>query len=183
LILDDIILAKQGDSRAIEHLVDKFSPLIKKYGRKLLQEDGYNEMVLAFLELINKIEPDKLHRTSDDALVTYIAQSMRNSYLYLQGKFFKRPQESFSLDDATEQQKLDFSVYLDVQEEQAFLDLLRLCPSLTENERFVLKMVYYQGYSCADIARKMSTSKQNINQIKQRALKKMKKGLKRYYEE
>ena len=56
---------------------------------------------------------------------------------------FSRPQTVASLDDATEAQKLETIAYEDKREEQQFLDLLDLCPNLTEKERQVLILVYY----------------------------------------
>ncbi len=90
---------------------------------------------------------------------------------------FSRPQTVASLDDATEAQKLETIAYEDKREEQQFLDLLDLCPNLTEKERQVLILVYYWGYRSVEIAERFSTSKQNINQIKQRALKKLRTRL------
>jgi len=44
-------------------------------------------------------------------------------------------------------------------------------------ERNILTDLYYWGYSSAEIARKQGTSRQNVNQIKHRALKKMRKSI------
>ncbi|WP_420908881.1 sigma factor-like helix-turn-helix DNA-binding protein [Flintibacter muris] len=40
---------------------------------------------------------------------------------------------------------------------------------------FKQALIYFYGYTSADIAQKFNKSKQNINQIKLRALKKLKK--------
>ena len=47
--------------------------------------------------------------------------------------------------------------------------------SLTEKETYVLEQVYYWGYTAAELAPGMGTSKQNVNQIKLRALGKLRR--------
>ena len=46
---------------------------------------------------------------------------------------------------------------------------------LTEKETYVLEQVYYWGYTAAELAPGMGTSKQNVNQIKLRALGKLRR--------
>lgn len=177
MLIDQIFRAQQGDPDAMEFLVAKFEPILKKYSRKLFWEDALSDMTAAFLELIHGLQLDKLRCKEDGALVNYIAQSVRNVYLALLRNFFNRPQEVTSLDEATEALKLETIAYVDKREEDNFLDLLALCPDLTEKERTVLTQIYYWGYTSVEIAESLSTSKQNINQIKQRGLKKLRKKL------
>ena len=44
---------------------------------------------------------------------------------------------------------------------------------LTEKERLVLALIYQYGFSSAEVARKVHTTRQNVNQIKKRAEKKV----------
>lgn len=60
-------------------------------------------------------------------------------------------------------------------EKQRFSDLVKGCPRLTEKETYVLEQVYYWGYTAAELAPGMGTSKQNVNQIKLRALGKLRR--------
>lgn len=46
---------------------------------------------------------------------------------------------------------------------------------LTKKERKVLTLIYLHGYTSVDIARIVHTTKQNINQVKMRALKKLRR--------
>lgn len=157
----------------MEALISKFEPILKKYSYKLFWEDALNDMIVKFIELIQELPLDNLRCKADGALVNYIAQSVRNTYLAYLRDYFNRPQASVSLDDSSEAQKLEAISYEDKKEEQDFLDLLDSCPELTEKERTVLILVYYWGYTSVQIAESLSTSKQNINQIKKRALKKL----------
>lgn len=59
MLIDRIIRAKQGDQEEMASLLQQFSPLLRKWGGKLLGEDGIEEMPLAFLEIIQAIEPTR----------------------------------------------------------------------------------------------------------------------------
>lgn len=157
----------------MEALVEKFGPLLRKYSRKLFWEDALSDLTVAFLELIQTFPVDRLRSTEDGALIKYIATSVRHTYNALLNEYFSRPQVVASLDDATEAQKLEVLSYEDKPEAPAFLDLLDLCPALTPRERSVLTLVFFWGYTSAEAAKHFSTSKQNINQTKLRALKKL----------
>lgn len=173
MIIDQIIRAQQGDAEAMEQLVTKFEPLLKKYSRKLFWEDALSDLTLAFLELIHGLQVEQLRCREDGALVNYLARSIYNAYLALLRDFFHQPKEVASLDDATEALKYAVLSYEEPLEAQRFFDLLDGCPSLTEKERFVLTQIYYGGHTAVEVAKAWSTSKQNINQIKQRGLKKL----------
>ena len=47
--------AKFGDKLAMEQLLHKFHPLLKKYANKLKYEDALSELTLFFIELVHKI--------------------------------------------------------------------------------------------------------------------------------
>lgn len=173
MLLEQIVRAQQGSSEDMEALVEKFGPLLKKYSRKLFWEDALSDLTVAFLELIQTFPVDRLRSTEDGALIKYIATSVRHTYNALLNEYFSRPQVVASLDDATEAQKLEVLSYEDKPEASAFLDLLDLCPALTPRERSVLTLVFFWGYTSAEVAKHFSTSKQNINQTKLRALKKL----------
>lgn len=50
-MLADCIRLAQTNNEALEALLQKFAPLIKKCGRQLHIEDGNEEMILAFIEI------------------------------------------------------------------------------------------------------------------------------------
>ena len=79
----DIVRTQQGDPDATEALLLKFDSILKKYSRKLLQEDAYQDLTLALLEMIHALAPERLRCKEDGALVSYIARAVRNSYLRL----------------------------------------------------------------------------------------------------
>ena len=50
---------------------------------------------------------------------------------------------------------------------------------LNETERNIIKLVFIYGYSAAEIAKKTSVTRQSVNQMKKRALKKLEMEIKK----
>lgn len=178
MLVKQIVRAQQGCSEDMEALVEKFGPILRKYSRKLFWEDALSDMTVAFIELIYNLPVDHLRRKTDEVIVSYIAKSVYNTYIALLNGYFSRPQPTASLDEVTETLKLEAISHVDKREKLAFQDLLDLCPKLTDKERTILTAVYYWGYTSTEIADQLSTSKQNINQIKLRALRKICRAMK-----
>ena len=64
-MLADCIRLAQTNNEALEALLQKFAPLIKKCGRQLHIEDGNEEMILAFIELVKDFSPSNLRNIDD----------------------------------------------------------------------------------------------------------------------
>ena len=54
MLLKLIKSAQAGNQNDMLLLIQKFAPILKKYGGQLKREDGINDMVLYFIELICK---------------------------------------------------------------------------------------------------------------------------------
>ena len=80
-----------------------------------------------------------------------------------------------SWEELTEAQLLGLVAPIREREVLDFSELLDTCPELTKKERKVLTLIYLHGYTSVDIARIVHTTKQNINQVKMRALKKLRR--------
>lgn len=53
----------------------------------------------------------------------------------------------------------------------------RVLSAKSGNQSDLLRLIFERGYSSAEIARQFGVTRQNINQIKRRALTKIKQGL------
>ena len=148
MLMDQIIQAKQGSQADMLSLLQQFQPILKKYGRKLWGEDGLEDMTAAFLQVIHDMKPEQIRCRAEGAVVQYLVQSVRHAYERLQRERMRQPAIAFSLNEMEEQ---------------------------TEKETYVLEQVYYWGYTAAELAPGMGTSKQNVNQIKLRALGKLRR--------
>lgn len=132
-------------------------------------------MIAAFLQVIHDMKPEQIRCRAEGAVVQYLVQSVRHAYERLQRERMRQPAIAFSLNEMEEQDSLPALAKEDSAEKQRFSDLVKGCPRLTEKETYVLEQVYYWGYTAAELAPGMGTSKQNVNQIKLRALGKLRR--------
>ena len=173
MIFDDICKSKNGDKDAMLSLIKRFDPLIKKYGRKLETEDGYNDMVAEFLGILSRFNCESIVGRQDGAMVTYIEKAVYHAYTKLLRQHIERDRPFLPIDLLPE---TAFSHGLsDVPVQSFTFDLPKNL--LTVKERKVLYAIDVLGYSAADIAKKWGTTRQNISQMHKRAVKKIKSHL------
>lgn len=177
MLKEKVQRAQQGNQQDMLELLEQFQPLLNKYSRKLMYEDALNDLNLKFIEIIHAINLTKLQNDNDGVFVKYIVISVRNAYIALLGEFYAQ-KGVVSWEDLTETEKHKLAVDEKSRdtERQRFIDLLDSSQNLTDKERQTLTLIYYYEYSAADIAKIFSTTRQNINQIKLRALEKIRKA-------
>lgn len=144
----------------LEDLINDFIPLIKKYFNKLNSEDSTQDLILTFIESINKISLDKFDE--DKYILPYINKAIKNKYHRLYNEKIKN--DRVINDDS-------ILIYKGKNDDE--LNVLIEC--LSYKEREIISLIYFKNISVVDIANKYKTSRQNINQIKLRSLKKLKK--------
>ncbi|MPM28694.1 Bacteriocin UviA [bioreactor metagenome] len=175
MIVDLIVLSQAGSSEATLELIHKFDPLLKKYAYKLYYEDAYNDLVADFIELLKNIRTDTIS-SCEGSLVSYIAKAVRNSYI--KRSIAHSRQRNFipySAFDESELYRLEAeSATVD---ETTTLDLCEIGSVLTEAELSVIKMLYFSGYTVNEVALSHGISRQAVNQMKKRALLKLRKWL------
>lgn len=179
MIRQKVLLAQSGDQSSMQGLIDQFTPLLKRYSRQLYIEDSFNELVLSFIEIVHAIPLDSLNSNNDGVIVKYIVTSLKNAYIAHIRKNARAISPILSWEEMTESQRNEtiFLTSNNKTDEVNFNNLLASCPTLTSKEKKVLTLVYLYGYSSAEIADKVHSSRQNINQIKRRAVEKMRKTI------
>lgn len=178
MLIDRIAGAKNGSQSDMLFLIEKFTPLIKHYGYKLHTEDAVNDLTYEFIKLIHNINIGKMQCNGDGAVVNYISVSLKNAYKALLRKLIEKKDDWVSWDELTEKEK--YSLENDRQNgnvEDDLMDFLLGFPSLTTKEKQIIVLIYQYGYTSTEIATRLQTTKQNVNQIKLRAQKKIKKRL------
>lgn len=169
-----ILRSQSGDKNATLELIKKFNPLLKKYAFELFYDDAYNDLLVDFVELLKNIKMQNVRSKSESSMVSYISKSIQSSYIkesvaikklrhFIPESEFKE-EELYALEAA--------SAVNDTYFAYEFPDIKR---ALTKPEKTVLEMVYLNGYSICETARKLGTSRQAVNQMKNRSLKKLKK--------
>lgn len=168
-----IFRSQGGDKNATEKLIEKFQPLLKKYAFRLCYDDAYDDLLVDFVEFIHNMKLNRIHNKSEGGLVSYINKSIKSSYIkklatskelqhfILNSNF--REDELYSLEAA--------SAVNDTYFEYEFPGIEQI---LTKSETKVIKMIYLMEYSVCESAQKLGTSRQAVNQMKNRALKKLK---------
>ena len=102
MIIDDIRNGQNGNQQAVMDLVNKFSPALKKYARKLETEDAYFDLQAEFLDLILHLNCDKMRETGDGAMVQYLSQSIYHAYIKLLRQLIDNKMPCISTDNLTD---------------------------------------------------------------------------------
>lgn len=142
----------------------QFSPLIKRYSTLLFMEkaDAIAELTTEFIRIIKGFPTE--NNIQDKYVLSYIKKSIRNSYIAISKK-----QTKFTIvyfDDIENFEPGYFS-----ESSIWFTDLLS---SLTPLQKDVIILKYIYGYSDVEIATRKKITRQAVNQIKNRGLKKLK---------
>lgn len=173
MLMELIINAQNKDENAMMNLISRFDLLLKKYARKLNQEDAYADMATYFIELIHSVNIKNLKNPSDAVIVTYINRSVYNYYCYKIKEIVSHKNEIVMADLSTEQ-VYSLQSKLSTEENNNLFWELNLEKYLTEKEFATVYLIFVKGYSAERIARIKKCSRQSVNQTKKRALKKIK---------
>lgn len=176
MLIDLIRSAQEGNQDEMLLLIGKFSGLLKKYGRKLRCEDAENDLTADFIELIKTYQFEKLNNSSDGAIVNFLARSVYRFYLKRLQVLIEKTPSVISIEDLTPTQKDHLSVQISVENEMS-VSLLISGGQLTQKEIYVLTAIYEKGCFVSKLADFLHVSRQNVNQIKKRDEKKLRKRL------
>ncbi len=165
--------AQENDNEALMELINRFQPAIRKYALKLNYEDAYEDLVLWFIELV---KAQKLADLREEVIVSYINVCIKNYYNKKIEKIIERKKE-YLWSDMTEETSYYAEKLLAKEDEKDLFMELRLKEVLNDGELQIIYWIYIEGYSTAEIARLMKKTRQAVNQMKQRAIKKIKEIL------
>lgn len=179
MLCDLMKRAQMGDEDAMLKLIERFRPLFRKYAIKLNYEDAYEDIVLFFIEFIHTVRLDDISSHKDEILVSYINTSVINFYNKKIHKVIEAKKE-IPMSDLTEEQLYYAEVRLSKEDETDAFAELGIGDKLNQNESMIIHMVYVEGYTIAEIARRTKKTRQAVNQQKHRALSKLRKIFNRY---
>ena len=157
-------------------IIERFKPLLRKYARLLRTEDADDELQMELLKVIYETSWDKLNLKNEGAYVNYIATAIRNAYINLSKTRNKHQEYCFS--SFGEDQEFMVTSTLTSADDYEHLLGKELKNIFTETEFRIVCLTCLKGYSCAVIAKKQGVSRQHINQVKRRALGKLKQYFK-----
>ena len=133
-------------------------------------------MTADLIELVRTCQFEKLNNSSDGAIVNFLARSVYRFYLKRLQVLIEKTPSVISIEDLTPAQKDRLSAQIAVENETSISFLIPES-QLTQKEIYVLTAVYEKGYSVSKLAEILQVSRQNVNQIKKRAEKKLREKL------
>jgi RNA polymerase sigma factor (sigma-70 family) len=172
MTIDIIVKSQGGDGDATLMLIEKFNPLLKKYAYKLSYDDAYNDLLIDFIELLHNMQIENIHNKSEGSVVSYICTSVHSSYVkrLIEVKRLRNLLLYSDLNDSELYYVESISSTNDVYQDYGLSFIQKI---LTKQELAVINMIYFSGYTVMEIANFYGTSRQAVNQMKNRALKKM----------
>lgn len=169
-----ILSAQNYDTTAMARLIDKFEPLLGKYIRIMkYDEDFKSDIILAFIELIHKIDMSAFIKDVNDyVLIKYISTSVYHSYISLskiKNKTDKERSYSVTFEDNTQGTLITYDTPVNDVILHEFLH-----DKLTDNEYMCIEYIVLQEYTSVEIASYLGITRQAVNQCKRRAIDKLK---------
>ena len=173
MTIDIIQKSQSGDGDATLMLIEKFNPLLKKYAYKLRYEDAYNDLVIDFIEMLHNIQVDCIHNKNEGGIVSYICTSIHSSYIKKLIEI-KRLRNLILFSDLNESEQYYIENLSSTNDTYCNCELSFVKGILTKPEMSIIKMIYCSGYTVMETAHVYDISRQAVNQMKKRALKKLK---------
>lgn len=173
----DLIRKSQADLTNICDLIELFNPLIKKYGYLLHYEDAYNDLRLEFIEIILKMDLERIHNPSDGSLILYIQKSFRNCYISRSKKYTEFRYRNCIIGEMSDGETALLQPRLSTTDAYNELDYDFFAKYLTHSEMEVILLLYYYGYGVSEISKRKHISRQAVNQLKNKAIHKLRRQL------
>ena len=158
--------AQARETEAMEELLERFAPLLRKHARELGYEDALEDLVLFLIETVPTIPLDRIGQGNIGGLVRYIQTAVWHQL----SKLRKRQKEKMGyLEDIPQEAESPRSP---LEEEVNFRLWLR---PLTEKQKRIIQMSYLYQLSDQEIAGILGISRQAVYKIRQSAIKKLRK--------
>ena len=152
-------------------IINKFTPLIKKYDRKLNYDGADTDLTISLINLIKRLPIDENNRLHNDkVIVSYISISIRNAYIRLSQKHSKVSKTEILCED---------NIINDLQFYNETYDFIieDLLNDLSELQKKIIVSIFLMDIKEADLATSLNISRQAVNKTKNIALKKLKNSL------
>ena len=183
-VLELIHRAKAGDDEATEKLIERYMNAVRKINNKWGgTDDGFQEGILGIYQAI---------KTYDES---YNTKFMTHLYFHIEARIrkfidkerYRVPQYIIESIKKGEQERLYFFGLENIEIEDDNLNnenlenkvliekVLNYC---TDQERTVIKYLFFEGYSGQAVAEKLGMSRQWVHSIKHKAFEKIRNNIK-----
>ena len=183
-VLELIKKAKTGDNEATKTLIERYLNTVRRINHKWgNSEDGFQEGIFGIYQAI---------KTYDES---YNTKFMTHLYFYVEAKIrkfidkerYRVPQYVIEGIKKGKRERLYFSELenFEIEDESIEIDNLenkvlieRLLNYCTRQEKEVLNLLFFEGYSGQAVAEKLGMSRQWVHSIKHRAFEKIRNNIK-----
>lgn len=173
-LCETIRLAQDRDDNAMLLLINRFDPLLRKHARHLKgeYEEAYAGLVADFTESIYSLRMERMQKRGDGSFVNYFAAAIYHAYARRLRYQIKQIPETV-VSNLTEAEQAVFNLKATTTDTYFQSDILGYVEILTDREIFILRQIYAEDISIAEIAAELGVSRQTVNQTKNRALHKL----------
>jgi bacteriocin uviA len=183
-VLELIRKAKKGNNEATEKLIERYLNTVRKINHKWgNSDDGFQEGILGIYQAI-KTYDESFNTKFMTHLYFHIEAKIRK---YIDKERYRVPQYVIERIKKGEQEKVYFSGIEELELEAKNIDnenlenkiliekVLNYC---TDQERTVIKYLFFEDYSGEEVAKKLGMSRQWVHSIKHRAFEKIRNNIK-----
>ena len=161
-----IDVKKNNKDESMLDILAIFDNIINKYSRKLNGEDTKQDLYVFLIKLINNIDELTIINYEDKQVLSYFSKSLKNEYIRLSKK---NDREKSNQDYNYEEIVWGHNLI------ESNIEVLDAIKNLNSYEKSIIKRVVLNGDSVSEVAKKTGKSRQAINQVKNRAISKLKK--------
>lgn len=161
-LIELLLLANiKHDKEAMELIIEKFTPLLKKTSYILNYDGAESDLIIYLIDKIFNLDSSKIERLHEEGqAVNYVARMIKNKGVDLHRKMVHQPEE-IGLESLGE---LPQATYEENNSTWEYLEFLN------ERQKNVILMKYYYGFSDVEIGKKMGISRQAVNKINRKAI-------------
>ena len=159
---------QNGDREQALALLEKFSPLLKKYAFFLQSEDALPDFQCFLLAFAKNLQLNEL------TIISYINKAIYHHYIAL-SKAKRHQLPTVSIESQTEYDPLQFDTAFSESDTYNNLLLPNLKRALSTEEYHVIYDHYFRQYSIQEIATRDNKSRQAINKCKKTAIAKLRR--------
>lgn len=158
------LASREHDIDAIECLVQKFLPIIKKHAKILGYDGAESDLIIRLIEQVYRLNLIKINNFNEGQAVSYVAQMIKNAAIDIHRKRCSQVQEIYltSISDLPD---------CKLKSKEIVKELIEI---LNKKQKMVIIAKYFYGYSDKEIGDALGVSRQAINKIHNRALNIMK---------
>lgn len=170
---DVIKLAQMNNKESMQSLIDKFMPIILKYEYKLRYVEARTDLIIEFIQLIDKMDLSKFDSEKEGTLVVYINKALFNRSINLFKKNIINGKQSSEIcidiipDRGVEDNNFDNFLVREILSKEI----------ITDKQKGILVNRYLRDKSDAEIACDLKISRQAVCENRTRAISKLREYL------